>query len=165
MDFEGKYRIAANRQQVWEGLNDPEILKQAIPGCQELTKNGDTDFSAVVIAKLGPVKAKFSGAVSLEDLNPPESYTLRGEGKGGMAGFGKGAAKVTLLEDGPDATILAYTAEASIGGKLAQLGSRLMKGAVKKIAGDFFSNFAASLNAEAEELSIEEDASENPATA
>ncbi|MEO0718893.1 MAG: carbon monoxide dehydrogenase subunit G [Pseudomonadota bacterium] len=157
MDLAGRYRIAASRQKVWDGLNDPEMLKQSIPGCEELNQDSPTSFSAVVVAKLGPVKAKFTGSVDLEDLNPPASYTLRGEGKGGVAGFGKGAADVQLVEEAPDVTILSYTANAQIGGKLAQIGSRLLKGSVKKLAGEFFTNFASNLGAEAEELPIEED--------
>lgn len=156
MDLAGRYRIAAPRQKVWEGLNDPELLKQSIPGCEELTQESPTHFAAVVVAKLGPVKAKFSGAVDLENLEPPAGYTLRGEGKGGVAGFGKGEAQVRLDEEAPEVTILSYDAQAQIGGKLAQIGSRLIKGSVKKLAGEFFTNFASALGAEAEELPVEE---------
>lgn len=152
MDFSGRYRISADRETVWKGLNDPEILKAAIPGCQSLEQTGEDGFSATVVAKLGPVKATFKGAVTLSDLNPPESYTLAGEGKGGMAGFGKGAAKVALSEEAPGVTVLDYTAEAQIGGKLAQIGSRLIKGSVKKLTNDFFIGFAKALEAEVEEL-------------
>jgi carbon monoxide dehydrogenase subunit G len=141
MDMSGTYRIPAPREVVWAALNDPEILKQAIPGCEELERIGEHELVAKVTAKIGPVKAKFAGDVYLEDLNPPASYTLRGEGRGGAAGFAKGGAKVRLEEAG-DATVLTYDAEADIGGKIAQLGSRLVQGAAKKTADDFFAAFA-----------------------
>ena len=141
MDMKGEYRIEAPRQEVWDALNDPEILKQAIPGCDEIVKTSDTEMSAKVTAKVGPVKAKFQGAVTLSDVNPPESYTISGEGKGGPAGFAKGGAKVALAEDGA-ATVLSYEVNANVGGKLAQIGSRLIDGTAKKMADDFFGNFA-----------------------
>ena len=141
MEITGEYRIAAPRQTVWEGLNDPEVLKQCIPGCEEIEKTSDTEMSAKVKAKVGPVSAKFAGTVTLSNLNPPESYTIGGEGKGGAAGFAKGSADVALEEDGAE-TILRYTATAQVGGKLAQIGSRLIKGAANKMANDFFSTFA-----------------------
>ncbi len=171
MKLAGRYRIAAERDRVWAGLNDPDILRQSIPGCQELTQESPTDLSAAVTAKFGPVKATFKGSVTLENLNPPESYTLRGEGKGGVAGFGKGTADVTLEaveHEGAPATILKYDADAQIGGKLAQIGSRLVGGAVKRMAGEFFTAFAAALEAEAEELPVEaeaDDAADGPAVA
>lgn len=154
MDIVGRYKIAAPRQKVWEGLNDPAILAQAIPGCQSLeARDGGQGFDASVKLKIGPVSATFKGSVTLENLNPPISYTLSGEGKGGVAGFGKGSANVTLdeVEDGA-ATILTYVADAQIGGKLAQIGSRLIKGTVAKLAADFFKSFAEALGAEAEEM-------------
>lgn len=141
MDMNGEYRIAASRQRVWEALNDPEVLRQAIPGCEELTKISDTELEAAAKAKVGPVSARFKGKVTLSNLNPPESYTLSGEGTGGAAGFAKGEATVTLVEDG-EATILKYTVKASIGGKLAQVGQRLVDGAAKKMADDFFDRFS-----------------------
>ena len=141
MEISGEYRIAAPRQTVWEGLNDPEVLKQCIPGCEEIEKTSDTEMSAKVKAKVGPVSAKFAGTVTLSNLNPPESYTIGGEGKGGAAGFAKGSADVALEEDGAE-TILRYTATAQVGGKLAQIGSRLIKGAADKMANDFFGTFA-----------------------
>ena len=141
MDMKGEYRIEAPRQQVWDALNDPEILKRAIPGCEEIVKTSDTEMTAKVTAKVGPVKAKFQGAVTLSDIVPPESYTISGEGKGGAAGFAKGGAKVALAEDGA-ATILTYEVNANVGGKLAQIGSRLIDGTAKKMADDFFGNFA-----------------------
>ena len=141
MDMNGEYRIEAPRQRVWDALNDPEILKQSIPGCEEIVKTSDTEMTAKVTAKVGPVKAKFAGKVTLSDMNPPESYTISGEGKGGAVGFAKGGAKVALAEDG-DATILTYEVNANVGGKLAQIGSRLIDGAAKKMANDFFGTFA-----------------------
>jgi carbon monoxide dehydrogenase subunit G len=140
MELTGEQRIAASRTQVWEALNDPEVLKQCIPGCEALEKVSDTEFHADVTAKVGPVKAKFKGQVTLTDLDPPNGYTLSGEGKGGAAGFGKGEAKVTLEEDG-DATILRYTVDAKVGGKLAQIGSRLVDGTARKMADEFFTSF------------------------
>lgn len=142
MDLTGEQRIPASRQKVWEGLNDPEVLKQCIPGCQTLEKHGDDKFAATVKAKVGPVSASFSGEVTLSDLNPPESYTISGEGKGGAAGFAKGGAKVVLAEDGPDATLLTYTVTANVGGKLAQIGSRLIDSTAKKLSGEFFAKFS-----------------------
>ena len=117
----GEYRIGAPREKVWEALNDPEVLKQSIPGCEEIEKTGENEMAAKVTAKVGPVKAKFAGQVTLSDMNPPESYTISGEGKGGAAGFAKGSAKVHLTPDG-DETIMKYEVHASVGGKLAQLG-------------------------------------------
>ena len=140
MDMKGEYRIPAPREKVWEALNDPEILKACIPGCESLEKTSETEMSASVTAKVGPVKAKFKGNVTLENLNPPESYSIVGEGKGGVAGFAKGGADVHLTADG-DETILTYEAKAQVGGKLAQLGSRLIDSTARKMAGDFFGKF------------------------
>jgi len=140
MDMSGEQLIAAPRQQVWQALNDPEILRQAIPGCETVEKLSDTEFVASVVAKVGPVKAKFKGKVTLSDLNPPNSYSITGEGQGGAAGFGKGGCKVQL-EDAPGGTVLRYTASASVGGKLAQIGSRLIDGTARKMADDFFTRF------------------------
>ena len=141
MDMSGEYRIEAPRDRVWDGLNDPEVLKQCIPGCEEVTKISDTEFAAKVTAKVGPVKARFSGQVTLSDMVPPESYRITGEGKGGAAGFAKGGAVVRLSEDGT-ATLLNYEVHANVGGKLAQLGARLISGTAKKMADDFFGRFA-----------------------
>ena len=141
MEMSGEYRIAAPRAQVWAALNDPEVLKQAIPGCQELEKTSDSEFTAKVKAKVGPVSATFSGKVRLSDINPPESYTIAGEGQGGAAGFAKGGAEVRLTEDG-NVTVLNYEAKAQVGGKLAQIGSRLIGGTAQKIADQFFSGFS-----------------------
>ncbi len=129
MRMSGEYRIEAPREAVWAALNDPEVLKQAIPGCEEIEKISDTELAAKVKIKVGPVSAKFSGAVTLSDLDPPKGYTISGEGKGGPAGFAKGGAKVRLEEDGA-ATILYYDVEARVGGKLAQIGSRLIDAAL-----------------------------------
>lgn len=142
MELTGEQRIPAPRQKVWEALNDPDILGQAIPGCQSIEKHGDDKFSAKVKAKVGPVSATFGGEVTLSELNPPESYTISGEGKGGAAGFAKGGAKVRLEEDGPNATILHYTVTANVGGKLAQIGSRLIDSTAKKLSGEFFEKFS-----------------------
>jgi len=140
MEMSGEYRIEAPRDKVWDALNDPEILKQAIPGCDEIQRLSDTELSAKVTAKVGPVKASFTGQVTLSDLDPPNSYRISGEGKGGAAGFAKGGANVSLEADG-DATILRYEVDATVGGKLAQLGARLIDGTAKKMAGEFFRNF------------------------
>jgi uncharacterized protein len=144
MNLSGEHRIEAPREQVWAGLNDPDILKQAIPGCQEIEKTSATEFTATVKAKVGSVSAKFSGLVHLSDLDPPNGYTISGEGKGGAAGFAKGGAKVRLEEDGT-ATILHYEVNAQVGGKLAQIGARLIDGTARKLAGEFFDNFAAAV--------------------
>jgi carbon monoxide dehydrogenase subunit G len=140
MDMSGEYRIPAPRQTVWEALNDPEILKAALPGCEELTADGDNGFAAKVRAKVGPVSARFAGKVQLLDLDPPNGYRIEGEGTGGAAGFAKGGATVKLVEDGGE-TVLTYEANASVGGKLAQIGSRLIDGTAKKMADDFFAKF------------------------
>ena len=149
MDMTGEYRIAAPREKVWEALNDPEVLKASIPGCQELIKASDTELTAKVSTKVGPVSAKFTGKVTLSDINPPQSYKISGEGQGGVAGFAKGGAEVELEEDG-DETILRYKATAQVGGKLAQIGSRLIDSTAKKMANEFFSKFAEQVGGEAE---------------
>ncbi len=150
MHLSGEYSIPAKRETVWEGLNDPTVLQQCIPGCEELEKVSDTEFTAKVTAKVGPVKAKFAGAVTLSDLDPPNSYRISGEGKGGAAGFGKGSAIVTLSDgDAPESTLLKYEADASVGGKLAQIGARLVEGTAKKYADDFFTRFSAIVGTEA----------------
>jgi len=141
LTIDGSERIEAPVQKVWEALNDPDVLKACIPGCESLEKTADNAFAATVTLKIGPIKATFNGAVELINLNPPHSYTIQGEGKGGIAGFAKGGADVALAEDGPDATILTYQAKADVGGKIAQLGSRLIQSTSKKLAGQFFSDF------------------------
>lgn len=150
MDLTGDYRIPAPRETVWAALNDPEVLKACIPGCEELNKNSDTEFVAKVVAKIGPVKASFGGKVTLSDIDAPNGYTITGEGQGGAAGFAKGGAKVRLESvDNGGATILHYAADAQIGGKLAQIGSRLVEGSAKKLADEFFAAFAAQATAKA----------------
>lgn len=149
MDMTGEYRIPAPREKVWEALNDPEILTKCIPGCQELNKESDTELTATVKTKVGPVSATFKGKVTLSDINPPESYTITGEGTGGAAGFAKGGAEVSLEEDG-GVTILRYTAKAQVGGKLAQIGSRLIDSTSKKMAGQFFDKFAEEVGGDGE---------------
>jgi hypothetical protein len=149
MDMTGEYRIAAPRQQVWEALNDPEVLRAAIPGCDSIEKLSDTELAAKVSAKVGPVSAKFSGKVTLSEIDPPNGYRISGEGTGGAAGFAKGGATVKLADDGAGGTILSYKVDAQIGGKLAQIGSRLIDGVSRKMADDFFSRFSAAVTAAA----------------
>ena len=149
MDLSGEYRIPAPRERVWEMLNDPDVLRLCIPGCEELEQTSDNAFSARVTTKVGPVKATFKGAVTLENINPPEGYTITGEGKGGVAGFASGGADVHLAEDGAE-TILTYTANAKVGGKLAQLGSRLIDSTARKLADQFFTKFAAMAGGESQ---------------
>ena len=141
MTMTGEVDLPATRQVVWEALNDPEVLKACIPGCQSLEKVGDNSLQAVAKVKVGPVAATFKGKVDLLDLDPPNGYRISGEGEGGVAGFAKGGATVALAEkDG--GTLLSYNVEAQIGGKLAQLGQRLINGAAKKLADEFFAKFA-----------------------
>lgn len=142
MDMSGQERIEAPVEAVWRALNDPEVLKRCIPGCERLEKQSDTEMTATVVLRVGPVKATFEGAVELGNLNPPHSYTISGEGKGGIAGFAKGGAVVRLEPTEAGGTSLHYEAEAQIGGKLAQIGQRLVAGTAKKLADEFFANFA-----------------------
>lgn len=141
MEMTGEYRIPAPREKVWEALNDPEVLKACIPGCQELNKDSDTELSAKVKSKVGPVSATFTGKVTLSDIDAPNGYKISGEGTGGVAGFAKGGADIKLAEDG-DGTILTYVATAQVGGKLAQIGSRLIDSTAKKMSAEFFGKFA-----------------------
>ncbi len=141
MEMTGEFRIPARRERVWQALNDPETLKRAIPGCETIEKVTDTEFTAKVVAKVGPVRATFGGKVNLTDLDPPKAYTISGEGSGGVAGFAKGSAKVKLDEEGDEATRLRYEVQAHVGGKLAQIGSRLVDATSRKMADDFFSRF------------------------
>jgi carbon monoxide dehydrogenase subunit G len=140
MDMSGEERIEAPVEVVWRALNDPEVLKACIPGCEMLEKQSDTDMTATVVLRIGPIKASFDGAVQLTNLNPPHSYTITGEGKGGIAGFAKGGADVSLADDGPDATLLSYTVKADVGGKIAQLGGRLIDSTARKLATQFFAS-------------------------
>ncbi len=151
MEQSGEYRIPAPRERVWEALNDPEVLAACIDGCESLTRVADDRFEGVVRARIGPVNATFRGAVSLVDLKPFESYGLRVEAKGGAAGFGKGEASVTLSET-PEGTLLGFGARAIVGGKLAQIGSRLVDGAVRKMADGFFAAFTERLGGDAEDV-------------
>jgi len=141
MIMNGEVLLPASREVVWEKLNDPGVLKECIPGCEELIKSGDNQFQAVAKMKVGPVSARFKGRVTLSDFDPPNSYKISGEGEGGVAGFAKGGATVALA-DREGGTLLTYGVEAQIGGKLAQLGQRLINGSAKKLADQFFVNFA-----------------------
>lgn len=141
MTMNGEYLLPATKEVVWQKLNDAETLKGCIPGCEELNKTSDTSFEATASIKIGPVKARFKGKVDLTDLDPPNGYRISGEGSGGVAGFAKGGATVKL-EEQEGGTLLKYDVDAQIGGKLAQLGQRLVNGAAKKVADDFFANFA-----------------------
>ncbi|WP_086997032.1 SRPBCC family protein [Rhizobium sullae] len=140
MDMTGEERINAPRDAVWIALNDPEVLKRCIPGCQSLEMKSPTELAAVVKVKIGPVSATFNGEVTLTNVNAPESYTISGEGKGGVAGFAKGGADVTLTAEGAE-TVLQYAVKAHVGGKLAQLGARLVDSTSQKLAQQFFSDF------------------------
>jgi len=148
MTMNGEYELRVPPQTVWEKLNDPAILKTCIPGCEQLDKTSDTEFQAVATVKIGPVKAKFKGKVTLSDLDPPNGYKISGQGDGGVAGFAKGGATVKLAPKN-SGTLLSYNVDAQIGGKLAQLGQRLVNGAAKKVADDFFANFANAVNPKA----------------
>ena len=145
MELSDEIIINAPKEQVYAALNDPGILKQCIPGCEELIKHSDTELKATVVLKVGPVKARFSGDVQLDTAGAPDAFSLTGQGNGGAAGHAKGGADVTLTADG-GTTILRYEANADIGGKLAQLGSRLIQGTAKKLAAKFFKSFADVVN-------------------
>ena len=141
MTMKGEVQLPASRETVWAKLNDSTVLKQCIPGCEQLDMTSPTEFQAIATIKIGPVKARWKGKVRLSDLDPPNSYLISGEGEGGVAGFAKGGAKVAL-SDKDGGTLLSYDVEAQIGGKLAQLGQRLINSAAKKTADDFFVKFA-----------------------
>lgn len=144
MTMSGEVKLAAPRDTVWAKLNDPEVLRICIPGCEELEKVSDHEFVAVATNKIGPVKARFKGRVQLTDLDPPNGYRISGEGQGGIAGFAKGGATVRLTDD-EGGTLLSYNVEAQVGGKIAQLGQRLINSAAKSMADDFFVRFANSV--------------------
>jgi carbon monoxide dehydrogenase subunit G len=146
MDMTGERRIPAPRQKVWAALNDPAVLKASIPGCESLEKTSDTDLKATASVKIGPIAARFTGKVQLLDLDPPNSYRIEGEGAGGVAGFAKGGAVVRLADDGAD-TLLTYDVKAQVGGKIAQLGARLIDATAKQMADLFFNNFVAQVAA------------------
>jgi uncharacterized protein len=148
MDIAGEYRIPVAREAVWAALNDPDVLARCIPGCKELAQVSPEEMKARVAVKIGPVSATFAGTVRLEDVRAPEGYTLVGQGNGGMAGFAKGRAAVTLAAEGAE-TVLTYTARAEVGGKIATLGGRLMQATSRKLADEFFGKFAAELGAAA----------------
>lgn len=163
MDLKGEYRILAPRDEVWAMINDPEVLRACIPGCDSLEGNPDDGFTARVTTKIGPVKATFEGVVKLGNVKAPESYTISGEGKGGVAGFAKGGADVHLADVGGD-TILTYVARAQVGGKLAQLGARLIDSTAKKLADEFFASLTARASA-VRNAAIGQDEAARPATA
>ncbi|MDB5596028.1 MAG: carbon monoxide dehydrogenase [Hyphomicrobiales bacterium] len=149
MTMKGEVALPADRETVWAKLNDPEVLKACIPGCQTLEKTSETSFTAVVKLKVGPVGATFKGNVELTDLDPPNGYRISGQGEGGVAGFAKGGATVSLTDpaEGAEGCTLNYNVEANVGGKIAQLGARLIDGVAKKTADQFFANFAAAVKA------------------
>ncbi|WP_428660770.1 CoxG family protein [Reyranella sp.] len=146
MEIKGEYRIAAPREKVFAALNDQEILKACIPGCESLDKLSDTEMTAKVRLRIGPVSAAFGGKVTLSDIDPPNGYKISGEGQGGVAGFAKGGAVVRLTDDG-GVTVLAYDVDAQVGGKIAQVGARLITGTAKKLADQFFGKFAGMVGA------------------
>jgi len=164
MQLQGERRIRASRDMVWKALNDPEVLKASIPGCEELERTSDSTFEGKVKQKIGPVNARFSVNVELTDIVEAQSYRISGEGKGGAAGFAKGGAAVRLEDDG-EGTLLSYDAEAKVGGKLAQLGSRIIDGYARKMSDQFFDRFKDAVEppgdeAEAEEAGAEETVAE-----
>ena len=140
MEMTGEQLIAAPQKEVWDALNDPQILKACVPGCESIDKIGDNEYAVLMVARVGPVSAKFKGKLTLSDITPPQSYSISFEGQGGAAGFAKGGAQVRLSEDG-NSTKLSYDVKANVGGKLAQIGSRLVDAAARKVADDFFKNF------------------------
>jgi carbon monoxide dehydrogenase subunit G len=156
MDIKGGYLIASSREQVWAALIDPEVLKECIPGCESIEQISETEFEAKITAAIGPVRAKFNTSLKLEDVQAPESYTLIGNGRGGAAGFGRGRAEVRLSRT-DDGTQLNYTADFKVGGKLAQVGSRLVLGATRKTADDFFGNFSRIFDPHARRVELEEE--------
>src|SRR5512138_3006610 len=150
MEMSGEQRIPAPQQKVWSALNDPEVLKACVPGCESIERTADNEYQVLMVARVGPVSAKFKGKLKLSDIRPPSSYSIGFEGQGGAAGFAKGGAHVRLSEE-DDKTLLSYDVKASVGGKLAQIGSRLVDAAAKKVADDFFRNFNEKVGAEPDE--------------
>ncbi|MDE2514663.1 MAG: carbon monoxide dehydrogenase subunit G [Rhodospirillales bacterium] len=148
MDMTGERRIAAPREAVWQALNDPAVLKASIPGCETLEKTSETEMKATAAVRIGPIAARFSGKVQLSDIDPPNGYTISGEGQGGVAGFAKGGAEVHLTEEGGE-TVLRYAVKAQVGGKIAQLGARLIDATAKQMADAFFDRFSAGLTSPA----------------
>lgn len=149
MELAGEVNIPLPQQRVWEGLNDPDVLKDCIPGCEEITAVGEHEYKVTLMASVGPVKARFNGKLQLTDVVEPTSYTINFEGSGGAAGFAKGGAAVSLAAEGEQATHLGYRAQAQIGGKIAQVGSRLIDGVARKIAAEFFERFSVRMGAPA----------------
>ncbi|MDR5748479.1 carbon monoxide dehydrogenase subunit G [Caballeronia sp. LZ029] len=149
MEFTGSQTIAATREQVWKGLNDAAVLQACVPGCEEFIGESDDEYKAVVVAKVGPVKARFKGTLVISDRDGPNGYRILGQGEGGIAGFGKMNAKVTLADADEGGTLLTYVADAQVGGKLAQIGSRLVTSVANKLAAEFFTRFNATMSAEA----------------
>ncbi len=154
MELSQRVKIPVTQDLVWQALNDPVVLKQCLPGCEVFSASGEHQFEVALQAKVGPVKAKFKGEVELSDVNPPNSYRISGSGKGGVAGFAKGAAEVALSPDGDSGTLMSYKVSASVGGKLAQIGSRLVTGAARKMADDFFTGFVRQLSGD-ENMAVE----------
>ena len=140
MEMSGEQLIPAPQQETWKALNDPEVLKACVPGCESIDPSGENQYQVLMVARVGPVSAKFKGKLTLSDVKPPNSYSISFEGQGGPAGFAKGGAQVRLKEQNHQ-TLLSYDVKASVGGKLAQIGSRLVDAAAKKVADDFFANF------------------------
>ena len=163
MEMTGEYTVSASREKVYEALNDRDILAKCIPGCQELNKDSDTELSAVVKSKVGPVSATFKGKVTISEMDPPNGYKISGEGSGGVAGFAKGGAEVKLVADGEN-TVLSYVATAQVGGKLAQIGSRLIDSTAKKMANEFFGKFAEEVGGGAVEAAAPAAAESAPAS-
>jgi uncharacterized protein len=150
VEMTGEQRIAASQQDTWNALNDPEVLKACVPGCESIARVNDNEYQVHMTARVGPVSARFRGRLSIFDVNAPNSYSLAFEGQGGAAGFAKGAAQVKLSPEGNDQTRLAYDVKANVGGKLAQIGSRLVDAAAKKVADEFFRNFNEKMSTPAE---------------
>lgn len=163
MEMKAQQSVAAGRRRVWDALNDPEALQAAIPGCESFERSGENQFTARITNRIGPVKASFGFVIELSDLDPPNSYVLHGKGQGGAAGFANGSARVSLEDDG-DNTVLSYELDASVGGKLAQLGGRLIDGAAKKLADEFFSRLGEVIAGEEEEAAQDAEVDE-PETA
>jgi len=146
MEMKGEQLVPASQQATWDALNDPQVLKACVPGCESITPAGDNAYDVLMVARVGPVSAKFKGKLTLSDIVPPQSYSISFEGQGGAAGFAKGGAKVNLVAEN-NQTKLAYDVKANVGGKLAQIGSRLVDAAAKKVADDFFKNFNSRMSA------------------
>jgi len=147
MEMTGEQLVPAPQQAVWNALNDPAVLKECVPGCESIEPSGENQYQVLMVARVGPVSAKFKGKLTLSDVTPPQSYAIAFEGQGGTAGFAKGGAKVNLVSENQSQTKLSYAVQAHVGGKLAQIGSRLVDAAAKKIADDFFNRFNAKLSA------------------